>query len=331
VRFFVLGSSGLFLSKVKPGGKPLPTSHDLTQDAPPHTEKQWRSTLDSEWAAATCLDASQQMKTHSIQNALAIILGFAAAMANAASLTNSFEGFLHGTVLRDQLAAQGAIFSSPSAENAPTVYGFFPSPVSPPNYLIGENEGEIDLNPGGEFGNNRPALPITITFVDPVNPAVPGTTSFVSFQDVFVNLGSITRADAFGPDGELLLSQTRAGQGGTYTSLFTLSHDGIHQVTVSFGVSGSTGAFEDHAGIDDLTFAPVTPVPDPLLSVILDRSGNQLVLSWPRNAAGFTLQSSSSLGSDATWTDCTNAVIAGNQYLMITTVSAASQFYRLKK
>jgi hypothetical protein len=85
-------------------------------------------------------------RTLLIQNALAILFGFAPATANAALVTNSFDGFLHGTVLRDQLAAQGAIFSSPSAENAPTVYGFFPSPVSRPNYLIGENEGEIDLN-----------------------------------------------------------------------------------------------------------------------------------------------------------------------------------------
>lgn len=203
-----------------------------------------------------------------IQNALAIIFGFAAATANAASVTNFFEGFSHGTVLRDQLAAVGAIFSSPSAENAPTVYGFFPSPVSRPNYLIGENEGEIDLNSGSEFGNNRLALPITITFVDPGNPAMPGITSFVSFRDVFVNLGSITRADAFDPNGALLLSETWAGKGGGYTSLFSLSHDGIHQVTVSFGVPGST-RFEDHAGIDDLTFAPVVPVPVPVPATFL--------------------------------------------------------------
>jgi hypothetical protein len=44
---------------------------------------------------------------------------------------------------------------------------------------------------------------------------VPGTTSFVSFRDVFVNLGSITRADAFGPNGALLLSETWAAKVGT--------------------------------------------------------------------------------------------------------------------
>ena len=69
----------------------------------------------------------------------------------------------------------------------------------------------------------------------------------------------------------------------------------------------------------------------PLLSVILDRSGNQLVLSWPTNFIGFTLQSASSLTSDATWTDSTNAAIAGGQYLMTATVSSTNQFYRLKK
>jgi len=71
--------------------------------------------------------------------------------------------------------------------------------------------------------------------------------------------------------------------------------------------------------------------PRPPLSMTLSRDQNQLVLSWPTNAVGFTLQSSPSFGPDATWTDCTNAVLAGNQYLMIATVSSTSQFYRLKR
>jgi len=70
----------------------------------------------------------------------------------------------------------------------------------------------------------------------------------------------------------------------------------------------------------------------PLLSAILSGSGNQIVLSWPTNFLGFTLQSSPSLGADATWTDFTNApASAGEDYFMTNTVSATSQFYRLKK
>ncbi|HYV28294.1 MAG TPA: hypothetical protein VFA77_12220 [Candidatus Eisenbacteria bacterium] len=70
----------------------------------------------------------------------------------------------------------------------------------------------------------------------------------------------------------------------------------------------------------------------PLLSVVLSRSGNQFVLSWPTNAIGFALQSSSSLSPNATWADFTNApVTVGEEYFMTNTVSAAGQFYRLKK
>jgi hypothetical protein len=76
-------------------------------------------------------------------------------------------------------------------------------------------------------------------------------------------------------------------------------------------------------------FNLIAPVPP--LSMTLSPNQNQLILSWPTKSVGFTLQSSPSLGPDAAWTDCTNAVLAGNQYLMIATVSSTNQFYRLKK
>ncbi len=68
------------------------------------------------------------------------------------------------------------------------------------------------------------------------------------------------------------------------------------------------------------------------VSLNLSRGGNQLVLSWPTNAVGFTLQSRSDLNSSANWTDSTDSpVIVADQYFVTNSISAAAQFYRLKK
>ncbi len=77
-------------------------------------------------------------------------------------------------------------------------------------------------------------------------------------------------------------------------------------------------------------FRIVMPPPPPTLNLALN--GNQLVLSWPTNAAGFTLQSSSDLSSSAAWTDFTDSpFLVADQYFVTNSVSGPAQFYRLKK
>ncbi len=71
-----------------------------------------------------------------------------------------------------------------------------------------------------------------------------------------------------------------------------------------------------------------------IVSVQLDamRSGNNLVLSWPANATGFTLQSTLQLTAPATWVDVTNApALLGAQWTVTNSFSGGAQFYRLRK
>jgi uncharacterized repeat protein (TIGR03803 family) len=61
-------------------------------------------------------------------------------------------------------------------------------------------------------------------------------------------------------------------------------------------------------------------------------SGNELVLSWPTNHVGFTLQSSMDLNSSTNWIDFTNApAVVGAQFTVTNSISASARFYRLKK
>ena len=69
-----------------------------------------------------------------------------------------------------------------------------------------------------------------------------------------------------------------------------------------------------------------------IMPVILNSqvSSNELVLSWPTNYVGFTLQSATK--SPTNWMDCTNAPgVVGAQFTVTNSLSESAQFYRLKK
>jgi uncharacterized repeat protein (TIGR03803 family) len=57
-----------------------------------------------------------------------------------------------------------------------------------------------------------------------------------------------------------------------------------------------------------------------------------VILTWPTNIAGFTLQSTTNLGSSAVWTTNSPApVIVNDQYVMTNPISGGQQFYRLSQ
>ena len=61
-------------------------------------------------------------------------------------------------------------------------------------------------------------------------------------------------------------------------------------------------------------------------------SGHELILSWPTNAVGFTLQSTLQLSPTAIWVDVTNApAVVGTQFTITNCFSSSAQFYRLRK
>jgi hypothetical protein len=61
-------------------------------------------------------------------------------------------------------------------------------------------------------------------------------------------------------------------------------------------------------------------------------SGPNVVLTWPTNATGFTLQSTTSLGSSAVWaTNSPAPVVVNGQNTVTNPLSSPQRFYRLSQ
>ncbi len=119
---------------------------------------------------------------------------------------------------------------------------------------------------------------------------------------------------------------------GAYTSLysFTGGNDGANPYAGL--VQGSDGSFygttvNGGAGGAGTVFR-LTIVPQPQLTII--PSGPYVILAWPTNYSGFTLQSTTSLGSSAVWaTNSSPPVVIGGDNVVINAASGKQQFYRL--
>ena len=123
--------------------------------------------------------------------------------------------------------------------------------------------------------------------------------------------------------------------GGT---VFKMTPDGTLTTLVAFDgtngfrpsttlIQGSDGNLYGSAGT---IFRIVMPPPPPTLMIAQD--GNQMVLSWPTNAAGFVLEAADSLSSSTTWsTNSDTPIITGDQNTITVSNPAGSKFYRLRK
>ncbi len=66
----------------------------------------------------------------------------------------------------------------------------------------------------------------------------------------------------------------------------------------------------------------------PQLTII--PSGTNVILTWPTNAAGFSLQSSTNLVSSAVWTTVSPATVIVNRQNAVTNpISGTQQYFRL--
>jgi uncharacterized repeat protein (TIGR03803 family) len=99
-------------------------------------------------------------------------------------------------------------------------------------------------------------------------------------------------------------------------------------------VQGSDGNFygtTEYGGVSGAgTVFRLTIVPQPQLTII--PSGPYMILTWPTNYNGFTLQSTTNLGPSAVWTPVSpKPVTIGSQNLVINTITGRQQFYRLSR
>jgi hypothetical protein len=104
-----------------------------------------------------------------------------------------------------------------------------------------------------------------------------------------------------------------------------LNSDG--QATVPPGLSGVTAIAA--GGLRSLALIGGVPL---LPSLNARPNGNELILSWPTNAVGFTLQSTPDLTPPVTWLDSTNVpAVIGAHFTLTNTPSGGGRLYRLRK
>jgi uncharacterized repeat protein (TIGR03803 family) len=131
-----------------------------------------------------------------------------------------------------------------------------------------------------------------------------------------------------------------------YGTIFRINADGALATLYSFSggadganpysglVEGSDGTFYGttcEGGTNGFgTVFRLTVLPDPP-QLTITPAGHNVVLMWQTNAVGFTLQSSTNLGSSAAWT--TNSSVphfANGQHAVTNAVSSTQMYYRLK-
>ena len=136
---------------------------------------------------------------------------------------------------------------------------------------------------------------------------------------------------------------TLAGGNSNFGTVFKMTTSGVVTTLVTFNGSNGSFPFAEltrgndgnfygttyDGGASNLgtIFRIVMPV-----SLNARQSGNQIVLSWPTNALGFTLQSVPNLNSPVNWIDSTNSPsVVGAQFVVTNPISGSAQFFRLKK
>jgi uncharacterized repeat protein (TIGR03803 family) len=184
-----------------------------------------------------------------------------------------------------------------------------------------------------------------------VNTDGTGCTNFYRFTATFNP--NYTNRDGASPIGGLILSGNTlygtANGGGFYAAgtVFAINTNGtafanLHNFTGSDGafpwagliLSGSTlygttlggGISPGNGTVFSLSLVTAPQLPQ--LTII--PFGANVILTWPTNAAGFTLQSTTNLVSPAVWSTVSpGPVVLNGQNTVLNPVSGTQQFYRL--
>ena len=132
--------------------------------------------------------------------------------------------------------------------------------------------------------------------------------------------GTVFAVNTDGTGFTTLYTFSNGSDGGSPAAGLVLSANTLYGTAYAGGSSGSGTVFS-------LTLPPVTA---PQLTIT--PSGASVILTWPAAGAGFTLQSTTNLGSLAFWTTNSPApVVVNGQNVVTNPLAGAQQFFRLSQ
>jgi hypothetical protein len=161
------------------------------------------------------------------------------------------------------------------------------------------------------------------------------TFNLAGFDPTTVVLMGSWATDNLGTDLKLNGTSTGLQNGTQFAGLtaFTLSagfQAGVNtlefHVNNADAVTGYTGLRVENLRAGGMPVSAAAP------ALAVQRSGSDVVVSWPASATGYKLFGSGTLGAVAAWTEITTAPTpAGDQLTVKVAPTAAQQYYRLQK
>jgi alpha-tubulin suppressor-like RCC1 family protein len=122
----------------------------------------------------------------------------------------------------------------------------------------------------------------------------------------------------------IVASNVVAVAAGAYHSLFIKSDGSLWGMGFNGDGQLGDGTTSTSSNIPEQIVAPPPPT---ITSITL--SGANVVVSWPTNQGGFTLQATTSLAPPTVWSTVSAGVIVSNQYVVTNPISGPQMFYRL--
>jgi len=258
-------------------------------------------------------------------------------------LAQGSDGNFYGTT------SQGGSYPGPYGGGGGTVFKISPNGALTSLYsFTGGNDGAQPL--AGVVQGSDGNFYGTTYYGGSTNPNTGqgvGTVFKITPNGTLTSLYSFTNANDGGwPVAGLVQGSEGNFYGTTYDTVFRISTNGALTTLRLFGsgndganpaaglVQGSDGNFYGTtswggAGGAGTVFR-LTIVPQPQLTII--PSGPYVILAWPTNYAGVTLQSTTNLGSSAVWTtNSSPPVVIGGENVVVNPISGRQQFYRLSQ
>lgn len=239
------------------------------------------------------------------------------------------------TQIRTMVCALGMLMaaSSARADGTVTYLGYLPNDNYSRAYGVSGN-GQVVVGTSGLHPNYGGILPTYSAFRWTAGTGMVGLG--------FMSAAPFSTANAANADGAVVVGEGAVVVGETFRWVAGLGMQALPNdasrifFAMPRGVSadgntivGVSGQGENGEFVALLATFPASISARPSLS-IKSSSGRQLVLSWPTNYTGFTLQSSTNPAS-AIWTNCSSPSVSVGNFVITNPMSAGVQLFRLKK